>query len=66
RQVLAVMVIGGRYSAYGVVGTFIAMMVWVYYAAAVLFLGAEFVKVTCDACNAKPNSAPPPDPPSPS
>ncbi|HEX3657422.1 MAG TPA: YihY/virulence factor BrkB family protein [Pirellulales bacterium] len=66
RQVLAVMVIGGRYSAYGVVGTFIAMMVWVYYAAAVLFLGAEFVKVTCDACNPKPKSGPPPDPPSPS
>jgi membrane protein len=69
RQLLALFVIGGRYSAYGVVGTFIAMMVWVYYASAVLFLGAEFVKVICDACNsptpspapsAKPAKPPPP------
>jgi membrane protein len=60
RQVLAAMVIGGRYSAYGVVGTFIAMMVWVYYAAAILFLGAEFVKVTCDAYGPKPKTGPPP------
>lgn len=59
RQVLAAIVIGGRYSAYGVVGTFIAMLVWVYYAAAILFVGAEFVKVTCDACAAK---AKPPEP----
>jgi membrane protein len=48
RQVLSLFVIGTRYSAYGVVGTFIAMMVWAYYASSVLFLGAEFVKVTGD------------------
>lgn len=54
RLILALVVIGGRYSAYGVVGTFIAMMIWVYYAAAIVFLGAEFVKVTHDNCQPKP------------
>ena len=59
RLILAVFVIGGRYSPYGVVGTFIAMMIWVYYAAAILFLGAEFVKVTHDNCQPpKPDSPP--------
>jgi membrane protein len=37
--------IGEKYSAYGVVGSFIAIMIWMYYASAVVFLGAEFVKV---------------------
>ena len=26
------------------VGTFIAVMIWVYYVAAILFLGAEFIE----------------------
>lgn len=44
RQVLATFVIGDRYdSAYGVIGAFIAIMLWAYYAATVLFFGAEFV-----------------------
>lgn len=44
RQVLASFVIGDRYdSAYGVIGAFIAIMLWAYYAAVVLFFGAEFV-----------------------
>jgi membrane protein len=43
RQVLAGFVIGDRYdSAYGVIGAFIAIMLWAYYAAIVLFFGAEF------------------------
>lgn len=46
RWLLAWYVIAAKYSsAYGVLGSFIAMMVWVYYASTVLFLGAEFVKV---------------------
>jgi membrane protein len=46
RWLLAWYVIAAKYSsAYGVVGSFIAMMVWVYYASTVLFLGAEVVKV---------------------
>lgn len=44
RQLLASFVIGDRYdSAYGVIGAFIAIMLWAYYAATVLFFGAEFV-----------------------
>jgi membrane protein len=44
RQLLATFVIGDRYSsAYGVIGAFIAIMLWAYYAATVLFFGAEFV-----------------------
>jgi membrane protein len=44
RQVLAGFVIGDRYnSAYGVIGAFIAIMLWAYYAALVMFFGAEFV-----------------------
>lgn len=44
RQLLASFVIGDRYdSAYGVIGAFIAIMLWAYYAAIVLFFGAEFV-----------------------
>ncbi len=34
-----------RYSAYGVVGSFIATLLWVYFASCVVFLGAEYVKV---------------------
>lgn len=46
RQILAAFVVGTRYrTAYGVVGSFIALMVWIYYASTVLFLGAEFVQV---------------------
>jgi membrane protein len=36
--------IGEKYSAYGVVGSFIAIMIWMYYASAAVFLGAEFVQ----------------------
>lgn len=44
RQILASIVIGDRFdSAYGVIGAFIAIMLWAYYAATVLFFGAEFV-----------------------
>ncbi|MBL9122365.1 MAG: YihY/virulence factor BrkB family protein [Planctomycetaceae bacterium] len=42
---LEVFVIGDRYNAYGVIGSFIAVMLWMYYACAALFLGAEFVQV---------------------
>lgn len=45
RQVLAALVIGNKYSAYGVIGAFIAIMLWVYYGVLVIFLGAEYVQV---------------------
>jgi membrane protein len=44
-QVLAKFIIGGNYSAYGVVGSFIAVMLWVYYASILLLLGAQLVQV---------------------
>jgi membrane protein len=45
RRILATFVIGSHYSIYGVVGAFIAVMLWVYYAAATVFLGAEYVRL---------------------
>lgn len=46
RQILSVFLIGTRYaSAYGIVGSMLAVMLWVYYGCAVLFLGAEYVQV---------------------
>jgi membrane protein len=44
QRVLVACVIGNGYSAYGVVGSFIAVMLWLYYAAATVFFGAEFVR----------------------
>lgn len=44
-QLVSRFLIGGHYSAYGVVGSFIAMMLWVYCASILLFLGAQFVQV---------------------
>jgi membrane protein len=46
RQILAVVLIGTKYtSAYGVIGSFIGLMLWCYYAVAVLLLGAEYIQV---------------------
>jgi membrane protein len=44
QQLLVSFVIGTHYSAYGVVGSFIAVMLWLYYASAIVFLGAELVR----------------------
>ena len=44
-QVVSRFIVGGNYSAYGVVGSFIAMMLWVYYASILLLLGAQMVQV---------------------
>jgi membrane protein len=43
RYVLLTLVVGKQYSAYGVVGAMMGVMLWFYYASAVIFLGAEFV-----------------------
>lgn len=47
RAVLTSFLIGARFSAYGVVGSVLAIMFWVYFANGVLFLGAEFVRALC-------------------
>jgi len=44
-QVVSRFLVGGNYSAYGVVGSFIAMMLWVYYASMLLLFGAQMVQV---------------------
>ncbi len=46
RFVLGAFFIGMRYtSAYGVVGSFIAILLWCYYAMSIIFFGAEYVQV---------------------
>jgi len=47
RELLASFLFGERYSAYGVVGSVIALMLWVYIAVSIIFLGAEYVQVIC-------------------
>jgi membrane protein len=51
RRVLAAIVIGSRFSVYGVVGSFVAIMLWTFYATTILFLGAEYIQVFCARCN---------------
>lgn len=46
RTLLGVFFIGMRYtSAYGVIGSFIAILLWCYYGISILFYGAEYVQV---------------------
>jgi membrane protein len=52
QKLMSTYLIGEHYSAYGVVGSFIAVMLWMYYSSAVVFLGAEFVKAICAECAA--------------
>jgi membrane protein len=48
RILLARFLIGASYSsAYGLVGSFIAILLWCYYAVTVIFLGAEFAQQLC-------------------
>ena len=53
RRLLAALVIGSRFSIYGVVGAFVAIMLWTFYAVTVLFLGAEYIQVFCARCKAE-------------
>ncbi len=47
RQLLAVFIVGDRLpTAYGLIGSFIAVMIWTYYAMVVVLLGAAFTRVT--------------------
>lgn len=52
RLLIALLVLDGSYaSAYQIVGSFIVVMLWVYYAAAVVFLGAEYIREFCRFCD---------------
>jgi membrane protein len=44
RSLLLYLVVGKQESAYGVLGAIMGVMLWFYYASAVVFLGAEFVR----------------------
>ena len=48
RGLLGQFVIGQRFSAYGLVGSFLTILLWIYYAAMVLFVGALLVRVLTD------------------
>lgn len=45
RQLLALFLASGSYSAYGIIGSLIVLMLWCYYGSIVLLFGAEFVEI---------------------
>ena len=45
RQLAAAFLFGEKYSAYGVIGAMIVIMLWIYGGCAVLLLGAEFARI---------------------
>ncbi|HEY2883121.1 MAG TPA: YihY/virulence factor BrkB family protein [Pirellulales bacterium] len=56
RQILAVMIARGKYgTAYGVIGAFLAVLLWCYYAVTIVLVGAEYIQVldARQAANAK-------------
>lgn len=62
RFVLGAFLIGMRYtSAYGVIGSFIAILLWCYYGMSIVFFGAEYVQVLqsrkSKAQDAKPHTS---------
>jgi membrane protein len=58
RLVLAKFLIGSKYTiAYGVVGSFLGLLLWCYYGMAVLLLGAEYIQVVWRAGGGKGGSA---------
>jgi membrane protein len=56
RVTLGVFLIGMRYtSAYGVIGSFIALLLWCYYGVSIIYFGAEYVQVLQARANEKKN-----------
>lgn len=52
RQILDFYLVRSHYgSAYGVVGSFIAIQLWCYYSVAIIFLGAEYIQEFCRHCH---------------
>ncbi len=45
RQLITILVARSKYSAYGVVGAFLAILLWCYYSVAIVLLGAEYIQV---------------------
>jgi membrane protein len=61
RQLFTCFLIGEQYNAYGIVGSLIALLLWIYIASSVLFLGAEYIQVLRrrDHAGGAPGAAPP-------
>ena len=58
RQLLASWLIGSKYtSAYGVVGSFIAILLWSYYSITVVLMGAEFIQTYAKTDNSHDDCA---------
>jgi len=51
RRLLATLIIGSKFSVYGIVGAFMAVMLWMFYATSILLLGAEYIQTFCQRCN---------------
>ncbi len=52
RHVLSAVLMHTNYiSGYGVIGSFLAILLWLYYASHLLFLGAEFIQTICRHCD---------------
>ncbi len=45
RQALTVMLMGKKFTAYGIVGSLLALMLWIYIASSIFFFAAEYVRV---------------------
>jgi membrane protein len=58
QHLLTLFVIGDHYGVYGVMGSFIAVMVWFYYASAVVFFGAEVVRSLAPDAHSDPERTP--------
>lgn len=61
RLVLAEFLIDDRYTAYGMVGSLLVLMMWAYYATSVLLLGAEYVQVIRERESVGLRASPPSD-----
>ncbi len=53
RFVLASLIVSERYNAFGVVGAFLALLLWLFYGSIVILFGATFVRVTGQLAPAK-------------
>ncbi len=60
RQLLALFIARSKYtSAYGVIGAFLAVLLWCYYAVTIILLGAEYIQVISHRGRDRPNGGGP-------
>jgi membrane protein len=53
RHGLSAFLMHTRYlSAYGTIGSLLAVLIWIYYSSHLIFLGAEYIQVICKRCDA--------------